>query len=845
MITSALFKRNSTLTADTLNCLGILAIVISSVMLLIEDVLRYSEVKYSSLFFCYSITVFYTVLVFLKTISNHGWAFRKGSIIYTSHLLVLWFISAFALNKEMNLFERSSDWLCILLFLSCAAIVATSIRQYLSRQMNHIMVFILGIATVVFAYYAIYLVPIYAIGILAVVFIGLSLHAFIPLFLLILTISLLSRMLREYPSAKYLLGLGIVVPLVVTVLFVYQWKGINDCIRRIQNQNTLHKNNLPEWVLVSREIPHNFITERFLKADLVYTTPKENRNWFWGDFEGSGFDEPKQHDPLVMIAELLIGKSRMDPEDKIKILKASYNSRHLAQERLWSGDYLKTQSIVTNIRIYPEFRMAYTEKTLTIQNNDLRTWASEQEAIYTFHLPEGAVASSLSLWINGREATSRLTTKGKADSAYKAIVGVERRDPSVLHWQEGNTLSVRVFPCSNKENRKFRIGVTSPLKKTGKSLIYENIWFDGPSFDGAEEAIEMTLSSEVKNLQSDLKQKENKTYALERDYIDQWNITMDEVPLSRNSFQFAGISYSLQDARPIKRSFNPETIYLDINNSWSFPEFQNIWRQLKNKKVYVYNNQLTVLTEENLEAQFKELNKQNFSLFPFYKIAEPSLALVITKSSELSPNLDDLKGTEFGNKLSNFFATKPSVQLYELETSSNPYLKTLKEFRAFRYNGGSQEKLINSLKAKVFEEAPETDTLVCIPSAQLAITKKETASTTVKANTPDHLLRLFAYNDILKRMATTYFANDYDREELIKTADEAFIASPVSSLVVLETQRDYERFGIDESKKSLQNASMNSSGAAPEPEEWMLIILAITTMAYILHRNGYLKKLTF
>ena len=67
----------------------------------------------------------------------------------------------------------------------------------------------------------------------------------------------------------------------------------------------------------------------------------------------------------------------------------------------------------------------------------------------------------------------------------------------------------------------------------------------------------------------------------------------------------------------------------------------------------------------------------------------------------------------------------------------------------------------------------------------------------VQAEAPDHLLRLFAYNTIMKQMGRNYFnkRNDYINN-LVEIANEAYVVSPVSSLIVLETKGDYERFNI-------------------------------------------------
>jgi XrtN system VIT domain protein len=109
---------------------------------------------------------------------------------------------------------------------------------------------------------------------------------------------------------------------------------------------------------------------------------------------------------------------------------------------------------------------------------------------------------------------------------------------------------------------------------------------------------------------------------------------------------------------------------------------------------------------------------------------------------------------------------------------------------------------------------------------------------TITGKAPDHLQRLFSYNDIMRKTGSRYFAQDYITDELIGEAEKSFVVSPVSSLIVLETQDDYERFGIENNMNSLKNASMKSSGAVPEPHEWMLIIFAAGSMLYLVYRSG-------
>ena len=65
------------------------------------------------------------------------------------------------------------------------------------------------------------------------------------------------------------------------------------------------------------------------------------------------------------------------------------------------------------------------------------------------------------------------------------------------------------------------------------------------------------------------------------------------------------------------------------------------------------------------------------------------------------------------------------------------------------------------------------------------------------------------------------------QNQYITLAKEANIVTPISSLIVLETDTDYENNGIEKNVNTLGNASMNNDGAVPEPHEWLMIILGL------------------
>ncbi|MDX5419873.1 MAG: XrtN system VIT domain-containing protein, partial [Hymenobacteraceae bacterium] len=529
----------------------------------------------------------------------------------------------------------------------------------------------------------------------------------------------------------------------------------------------------------------------------------------------------------------------VDRQEKIKILESMYDARHQAEERLWSGNNLSTVSVVSQVKLYPAYRLAYTEKVLSIHNSMPNSW-NRQEAIYTFFLPEGSVVSSLSLWIEGREEKGYLTTKGKAQTAYNTIVGGERRDPSVIHWQEGNRVSVRVFPCTPDENRQFKIGVTSPLRQDREELVYDNVYFTGPSPAGATETSMIYVEGEAALISLPTGYKETKpgTYKRQGSYQQDWSLRLPATKLARDSFAFGGGSYQLQELPQQLETFMPTQVYLDINASWSVREYEQVWELVKEKQVYVWQDRMQELTMENRTHVFSQLAQQQYSLFPLQHIQNADLALVISKSNGTSPNLSDLKNTGFAEEMTEKLPLQSPVRVYTLSDQLSPYLRGLKELQVTANMQGDVEELATLLHQQQFIKAIPGKDVVRLGASGIGIAR--TANST-GGSAPDHLLRLFAYNHILQQIGPRYFSQSDIEDDLIAEAAQANIVSPVSSLIVLETQEDYERFDIQKSKDSLGNASMNASGAVPEPEEWALILLAILIVAFMTIKPYFLR----
>jgi XrtN system VIT domain protein len=788
----------------------------------------------------YIISIVYFMIVLNVVLPKFNINNLRDNVEYGFIHMVLCLISAFSLNRIVPVFEESTLWLQYVLVIQSILLIMSHFVKSFSPLVRFIYWVMLGVMFSLFLYFAAYIAPIYVLSLVLLPGFGVSLHAFVPLMIVTMLLFFLSREDNRNRQNIMAFSMGIVVSVLFIAGYVYYWDKADRIIVNATNKSLMdEKNDLPEWCVIAQELPKNSFSEKILKTSIVYSVPENDWLWFDFNFPGRGFDEVRRHDPLVMISCFILGKPNITDDQKIKILESMYDSRHQAQERLWSGENLQTRNILTNVRLYPSLRMSYTEKFITVRNNgNVKRWNNSEEAIYTFHLPEGAIVTSLSLWINGKEEKAVLTEKNKADTAYRTIVGVESHDPSLVRWQEGNTVSVRVFPCTPKEDRRFKIGFTTPLRAEDNKIIYDNIWFDGPSSVYARESIRIQTMDDVSTVEmpsgfkSDVEEGNSWTY--NGMYKQDWSIKIPATPVVSNAFSFDGKSYSINEYSRTYEGFNPQNVFIDVNKQWTRNEWDRVIRYASGKDVYVYLRKKIRVTPENESKLFGQLTKNNFSVFPLYEIQDPENSLLITKGTTASPNLSDLNDSDFALKLRNYVSSHGKIRLFNLNSELSPYMKTLKELRVFSYDSGDMNYLGNLISDKKFVVCQENQNTVVINDSAIKITESDGETV---SNAPDHLMRLFSYNNVMYMIGTKYFDSTAFDQAIVDKAYKAYVVSPVTSLVVLETQEDYDRFKIADKGNSLKNASMKSSGSVPEPHEWLLIAILAGTVAFLYYKR--------
>ena len=777
--------------------------------------------------FCghYLIAIAYTVVLWYNESLGIFKSWRKENIHRTVTLLNLFLISAYALNREIPVFAQSTTWLCVFIFITSGGVISFAWYSKLPRSINALQLLVLGLSLLFYIYLTIACASYYGLGLLGIAVLAVGAHIFVPLFLTIAVISIIRQLCTRNRFVLVWTATGFGIGLVVIATFVAAWSSRIKAIERMDTLSVLQtESELPFWVRVAATLQNDWLTQKILRSNLTYRISDSDSWSFMPDKKS--WSERRVHDPLVLIASHF-KVSSMSREDRIRILEAISDGRHTAQERLWSGNHLSTADIVNDVDIYPDLRLSYNELYFSIRNDDRQSWAPQQEAIYTFQLPEGAVVTSLSLWINGKEEKAILTSKQKATTAYKTIVGVEFRDPSVVHWQEGNTVTVRVFPCTPDGRRKFKLGVTSPLTEENGRIYFKNVTFRGPSASSATELTRIRFISEPTDLDlpSDFTRNHKGEYILEDDYNPSMTISFGAGPIKSNHFTFGGFTYAMTASLPVHTTKAFSELYLDINNNWTRAELDSIRPWLSRFKILVEDEEVFVaLTDKNWNEVTSILLKRNFSLFPFHRIRNADQTLVISKGEALSPFLADIKESKFALETSRYFSSSQRVCVFNLSTKASTYIRSLRELRAIDYATGSTDDLFGMLNTGVYPSLTENDNQVILHDAGITITKQP-ATAALDDNAPDHLARLFAYNNIMRQVGPHYFSDDIINETLVDEAVSAYVVSPVSSLIVLETQKDYNRFGIKDSRDSLHNASKLSAGAVPEPHEWALIAM--------------------
>lgn len=787
--------------------------------------LKYSDLESLAIIsllieFAYGITLSYLILK------------SKEEYIHLLPFVILnWFIGCFCLNTFIPVFQDLPVWVYLTTFTFC--ISNFFIYKKSEEDFDSLLFFFLNGATFgMIIYFVFYLIPIMPISIVGILALGMGFYGLVPAIVVIVhTVSILTYLQRNR-LYFFSFSAGISTVFIGLLLFTI---GLTIESRKIANSAMIksfnNNDDLSAYISVSQNLEPNFFNEILLKKDIVYMAADDFFNFrSFNSFGVKQFNQRKINNPFISIAYLFCEDPGLSNDDKINILRSNFDKRLETEEQLWSGEDLFTKTIKEDVKIYSDSRLAYTEITMNIAAaEDSRR---NQEAIYSFQLPEGSVATSLSLWVNGIERKGVLTTKEKAKKAYKQIVGVEYRDPSLMQWKEGNKVVVRVFPINNKTPRIFKCGFTTPLKAEDNEMSYQSLSIKGPNISNAQTISRIQIVGNTKIDTSKDFELKNGFYINQSKGLDDWQAKMPLNKISHNSFVWKNKIYEVKDIQKTVIPFTPSEIILDLNTSWTTKQIES-FVNLNKRNIYVFiNGQKTAINKENFKAIQLDFEDFHYSLLPLYKLAENSL--IITKSGTFSANFEDLEDSNYLKKIKTETKQR-NIKIINISADINPFWQTVKEQKYVDY---FQTSLKNSLKMIeqhqfiLFKTAKNT---VNIEPSQISI-QENLKDSISKSNGTNHIYRMYAFGKVLEEhveiQGDTLANNQY-----VELAKDANIVTPISSLIVLETDKDYKKNGIDKNVNTLGNASINNDGSVPEPHEWLLIIIGTATLYFYYRKN--------
>lgn len=799
--------------------------LISTIILLLS--LIGSEYDYESFeklsFINLIIQLPYGVILTLKVLRN-----REKYLHLLPFLFLNWFIGCFSTNFFFNLFENLPIWVYCTTFLFCFSnfIIYNDVKK---ERINIGAYFINGCSCLLILYYAVFLIPISVFSVIGILVIGIGFYGLVPGIVVVVHTLMLSNKLPENKKNVYAFFSGIGMVLISMVLFTVFLNIESKKINKFGITKTFEQNNdLPAYIVISQNLKPNFLNEILLKKGIVYINT-DNFFEFRG-LDGLGnkkqYNERKTHDPFLNIAYYFSEDIDLSTDDKINILQSNFDKRLETEEHLWSGKDLITKNIKEDIKIYPKERLAYTEITLNVACDE-NSWR-QNEAIYSFQLPEGSVATSLSLWVNGIERKGVLTTKEKAKKAYNQIVGVEARDPSLMQWKEGNRVTVRIFPVTSELPRTFKCGFTTPLTATNDKITYQSLSIKGPNINNASTVSRIQVSG---NKEFDATKDfdfVNNYYVNNSKGHDEWKAEFPLInKLVNSAFIWKNKSYEIKPIVKEKIVFTPSDIILDLNNNWKINELEEIL-SLPNKKFFVFINnvkqEINSSNYENILTQFSELN---YSLLPLFDLEKNSL--IITKCGTFSSNFDELESSDYLKKLKKSTKEK-NLKVINISDEINPFWQTAKEQKYINYFKTDIKNCVKLVEKNNFIKFKTTENSINVEPAGITIYENSTSQKTA-GNGSNHLYRMFCFGKVLNDQVE--IQNDtLTQNKYVNLAKDANIVTPISSLIVLETDEDYAKNGIEKNINTLGNASINNDGAVPEPHEWAMLFIGLSLILF-------------
>jgi len=509
--------------------------------------------------------------------------------------------------------------------------------------------------------------------------------------------------------------------------------------------------------------------------------------------------------------------------------------------------------------------VAYLEWIMDFQNRS----SFQREARCQIALPPGAVASRLTLWINGEECEAAFGRRSQVREAYQEVAVVRRRDPALLTTAGPDRVLLQCFPVPANSHLKVKAGFTIPLLVRGGEAYFRLPHFAERNFSITPELshsvwVESTVPLVPAAPGLTAEPHPNGT-AIVHGKISESDVQSPTAGVL--TFPDAEVSASVYRARlgddeatmrvvPAERPAGDSVLCLVIDGSAQMKEAETGWginwgalmdsipAGTEFGAIFAGGRDGVEVWREDFGPPSPEVAKWmarrtyigGRDPVPALEeawdrcLAKPN-AVILWIHAPLPVDISSPEG------LAQRFRRRPvdgdgrglRVLSVQVLPGPNRLIESLGDvggLESVPVIGSVEETIQYVVRNLRAEDVVREFTLA------EAGEEPETSGGVASATTSRHIVRLAVY-DAVRRLGRSVRKEDVRRaaEMAIRTR----LVTPVSGAVVLENRQQFARHDLD------PNANEEAIPAIPEPEEWALIIIALMAMAYLglrLRRGG-------
>jgi hypothetical protein len=295
-----------------------------------------------------------------------------------------------------------------------------------------------------------------------------------------------------------------------------------------------------------------------------------------------------------------------------------------------------SRSVITGVADAQTLTASY-YWTFTLKN----TTSSSQEAQMNIVLPDGAVVSRATLWINGKAEEAAFNSTEAVQNAYDWIV-VRHRDPLIITQANDHQISLKASPVMPNKEMKIRIGMTVPMTMNadGTTQMLMPHISDANLDTSCVQNIHITSDSPMFSNDTHMSQAQQKKGFLLRGNLADADLTNLQIKMTRSD------NATTRFATRATHSFPPSFILAEVKN-----DEQGLRRLTLNKVITRPN--CPIITDDHAAFRLsylwakEEINRliadndrsQAVELATIYRVVSPvSGAVVLERQSDYDYN---------------------------------------------------------------------------------------------------------------------------------------------------------------------------------------------------------------